>query len=44
MVMLPGVRESIEIPTFEFKLTANKSYGAGTVGDRLGAGVKLDRG
>jgi hypothetical protein len=36
-----------EIPAFEFKLTANKSYdstGVGTVGDRLGAGVKVDRG
>jgi hypothetical protein len=32
---------SIEIPAFEFKLTANKSNGStgvGTVGDRLGAG------
>jgi hypothetical protein len=37
----------IEIPAFEFKLTANKNYrstGVGTVGDRLGAGVKVDRG
>jgi hypothetical protein len=33
-----------EIPAFEFKLTANKSYGVGTVGDRLGAGAKIDRG
>jgi hypothetical protein len=35
---------NIEIPAFEFKLTTNKSYGVGTVGDRLGAGVKIDRG
>jgi hypothetical protein len=36
-----------EITGFEFKLTANKNYrstGVVTVGDRLGAGVKDDRG
>jgi hypothetical protein len=33
----------LEITAFEFKLTANKSYRS-TVGDRLGAGVKVDRG
>jgi hypothetical protein len=37
----------VEIPAFEFKLTANKNYrstGVGTVGDRLGAGVKSQQG
>jgi hypothetical protein len=40
-------KKYIEITGFEFKLTANKNYrstGVVTVGDRLGAGVKVDRG
>jgi hypothetical protein len=43
----PVIMLNVEITGFELKLTANKNYrstGVVTVGDRLGAGVKDDRG